>query len=78
MSKKIIFSLLISIFCLTLSYADETLTITTYYPSPYGIYRDLRVTHSIIMQTEPIISPAPQIEWRTTTNGRHWNIDQYE
>jgi hypothetical protein len=31
------------LFCLpALALADETLTITTYYPSPYGVYRELR------------------------------------
>lgn len=43
MIRKLTFSLLISAFCLTLSYAaDETMTITTYYPSPYGSYNSLQ------------------------------------
>ncbi|MFA5403156.1 MAG: hypothetical protein WCY42_06195, partial [Candidatus Omnitrophota bacterium] len=25
-----------------LSFAEDTLTITTYYPSPYGVYREMR------------------------------------
>ena len=77
MPKKIIFSLLIPIFCLGLSYAaDENITITTYYPSPYGSYRDLRITNNLTLQAEPINNDGPQIQWRTAATGRHWNIDQ--
>ena len=77
MFKKLIFGLLISVFYLTLSYAaDENITITTYYPSPYGSYRDLRITNNLTLQAEPINNDGPQIQWRTAATGRHWNIDQ--
>lgn len=39
------FKTLILFFCLffTTAFADETLTITTYYPSPYGSYNELQL-----------------------------------
>ena len=44
MVKRLILILFISVFCLTFSYAaEENLTITTYYPSPYGSYNSLQV-----------------------------------
>ena len=79
MLKKIIFSLIISVLFFTFSYAaDENITITTYYPSPYGSYRDLRITNNLTLQAEPINNDGPQIQWRTATTGYHWNIDQYQ
>ena len=33
--------IIFSFFLLSVAYADESLTITTYYPSPYGSYREL-------------------------------------
>lgn len=58
----------------------ESITITTYYPAPYGVYQDMQVARNLILQAEPISYDGPQIEWRTSDAGfdRHWNIDQYE
>ncbi len=43
MLKKIIFSLaLIFIFIATVYAEDDTLTISTYYPSPYGVFKNMR------------------------------------
>jgi len=42
--KRIIYSGVLSCFCMLMPFAaeaDETLTITTYYPSPYGSYNEL-------------------------------------
>ena len=45
--KKIIlvfiFNLFLTIACFAQSNYNETLTITTYYPSPYGVYRNLQL-----------------------------------
>ncbi|MFA5346456.1 MAG: hypothetical protein WC315_09320, partial [Candidatus Omnitrophota bacterium] len=38
-----LFSLsILNIFLALPVFAEDTLTITTYYPSPYGVYRELR------------------------------------
>src|SRR3989338_9655532 len=51
MRKKNLFVLLVSGLYLLLSihkgFSAEQLTITTYYPSPYGSYQDLEVTNSL-------------------------------
>jgi len=36
---------------ISVSFADETLTITTYYPSPYGIYNELTTTGNTYLAT---------------------------
>lgn len=42
--KSLILLCILTISCAVLCFAeDETLTITTYYPSPYGVYRNLRL-----------------------------------
>jgi hypothetical protein len=66
------------LFTLSFSQQSERITITTYYPSPYGSYRELTVSESLRLETDsrnPAID-GPQIEWRTGT-ARHWNIDQW-
>ncbi|MBM3250275.1 MAG: hypothetical protein FJZ09_05460 [Candidatus Omnitrophica bacterium] len=41
------------LFFVATCFAQETLTITTYYPSPYGSYHDITVTHNLYVgQTE--------------------------
>jgi hypothetical protein len=45
---------LISVFLLSFSpplFAEETITITTYYPSPYGVYREMRAKRIAIGDT---------------------------
>ncbi len=54
--SKIVFTLFLSaillgLVLLCISFADETLTITTYYPSPYGSYRELSAYRMKIGQT---------------------------
>lgn len=48
---KMMFSLLFLIsffmFSVTAGFSQESLTITTYYPSPYGSYHDLTVSHNL-------------------------------
>lgn len=41
MLNKIVIVLALSLFGINYAYSEETLTITTYYPSPYGIYNKL-------------------------------------
>ena len=50
MSRLIVISVVIGLALfgfLSLSSAQENLTITTYYPSPYGSYMDLRVSDQL-------------------------------
>ena len=55
--------------------AGETLTITTYYPSPVGSYRDLTVAGDLTLDNGT--ADAPQIQWRAAGSLRHWNIEQF-
>ncbi|MFH1414107.1 MAG: tail fiber domain-containing protein [Candidatus Omnitrophota bacterium] len=51
MRKLLLFTVLLSTLCSFFSllcYAQDTLTITTYYPSPYGSYRELRAQRMAI------------------------------
>lgn len=48
MRKRILGSLVLVLglifgFCVSFCFAEESITITTYYPSPYGVYRVLRL-----------------------------------
>lgn len=52
MSKIIGFAAMLLFFGLSLSYAQEQLTITTYYPSPYGVYNELRTYRHTHLATE--------------------------
>jgi len=40
-------TILLVSFCVV-GFSQETITITTYYPAPYGVYRDLEVTGSLL------------------------------
>ncbi len=42
MLKKFLICVFCSLICVSCVYAQETLTITTYYPSPYGVYNQLQ------------------------------------
>jgi hypothetical protein len=45
MMKKIVFALLVVLtMAMSVVYAQETLTISTYYPSPYGSYNELQLS----------------------------------
>ena len=40
--KKLIISLILVSFCVSSSFAQERITLTTYYPAPYGVYQEMR------------------------------------
>ncbi|MDD5568157.1 MAG: hypothetical protein PHY88_03010, partial [Candidatus Omnitrophica bacterium] len=42
MPGKFLYIIIAFAFFLSPVFAEDTLTITTYYPSPYGVYRELR------------------------------------
>ena len=50
--KIITFFILLFVFMHLICFAQETMTITTYYPSPFGIYKELRTTHDTYLATE--------------------------
>ena len=62
MSKLIVIPVIIGLILfgfLSLSSAQENLTITTYYPSPYGSYMDLRVSNQLsVGPISDIFSPT--------------------
>ncbi|MBU2221875.1 MAG: hypothetical protein KJ722_04575, partial [Candidatus Omnitrophica bacterium] len=39
----------LSLTTLTLAFAEETITITTYYPSPYGSYYNLTASNNVTL-----------------------------
>lgn len=41
MLKKFLICVICSLICVICVYAQESISITTYYPSPYGSYREL-------------------------------------
>src|SRR5512135_1803486 len=46
----VVFLVLFTAFCLVKCFAaTESVTIQTYYPAPFGVYRDVNVTGSILM-----------------------------
>jgi hypothetical protein len=50
--KKVIMLFLVAFFASILittfySFAEERITLTTYYPAPYGVYRDMNVTGTL-------------------------------
>jgi hypothetical protein len=49
--KFFLLSLILTLTVPFLSLAEETLTITTYYPSPYGVYREMRSQRIAIGET---------------------------
>ena len=53
MAKKFLFlSLLLAVFTFS-AFAEESFTITTYYPSPYGSYNELSTASNTYLATEP-------------------------
>jgi hypothetical protein len=49
MRKKALFLMIVgSLLVVALSFAQEKITITTYYPSPYGSYRELRAQRMVV------------------------------
>jgi len=75
----LIFSLVVSQLPLSPAYAEENITITTYYPSPSGSYLDLNVQGTMLVGTgTPASSVSSRIEFshNTSSSRSHWNIDQ--
>jgi len=55
----IVIFLLLGLF--SLSFSQEQLTITTYYPSPFGSYRDLSVTDSLQVGPHPMANAQGRV-----------------
>ena len=49
--KKLKFLIIFILGSFSLSFADENITITTYYPSPYGVYNELTTTSNAYLAT---------------------------
>ena len=64
-SKKTIFIILFLLFAKTLSFAQgDEITITTYYPSPHGVYNTLRLSP----QPRPDSCNAGEMYYDSTDN----------
>ena len=78
--KKFLIKSLLVIFCVSFLafalFAQETITITTYYPSPFGSYRTLQVINANqeIMLGQDAVNPGIEVRSRTN-NGRVPYID---
>jgi hypothetical protein len=61
MSRLIVISVVVGLALfglLSFSLAEENLTITTYYPSPYGSYRQLNVSNTLVVGPFSVVDPA--------------------
>ncbi|TPW21072.1 MAG: hypothetical protein FD126_1050 [Elusimicrobia bacterium] len=54
--------------------ATEQLTMTTYYPSPYGVYQRLRSTQDAYLATDPSASPQRRVGIGTATPARKLDV----
>ncbi len=72
--KKIIYIFLLLVIVPLISFAQtqETITITTYYPSPYGVYQTLRILNDDeeIMLGDDSNHPAIELRDRDGDGGR--------
>lgn len=76
MPKANIFSLSISILILLSSMAiavEETLTIATYYPAPYGVYNEMRANKVVIGEPNAVLTPSPDTDGVVIFKGRSSN-----
>ena len=44
------------------AFAQETITITTYYPSPYGVYNRLRANKMVVGESDSSIISEPDTD----------------
>lgn len=51
--------LIVSLLEATVALAEESFTITTYYPSPYGSYNELRTNKMVIGDVDASSTPSP-------------------
>jgi hypothetical protein len=75
----LVICLVVSQLPLSPAYAEENITITTYYPSPSGSYLDLNVQGTLLVGTgTPASGVSSRIEFshNTSSSRSHWNIDQ--
>ncbi|MBP7216890.1 MAG: hypothetical protein KBA46_06370 [Candidatus Omnitrophica bacterium] len=56
-------------------FAQEHITIATYYPSPMGEYLDLRVAGTLRLRQEPTAATSARLEW-ITTDATQWVMEQ--
>jgi len=62
-NKIVLLTSLFLLFLFSLSRAQEQITITTYYPSPYGSYRDLEVSNKLSGRgVSPTTGPAGNVD----------------
>ena len=48
----------------------ETITITTYYPAPYGVYNELRANKMVIGDSDASSTPSPDTDGVVRFKGR--------
>lgn len=51
--------------------APEQITITTYYPSPYGVYQALEARRMVIGVADTATNPMPDLDGMVNFQGRH-------
>ena len=62
-----------TVFCF--SQTDEQITITTYYPSPYGVYRELVVDRDLTDNADTIMGFSVDIDESGTNTGTVTGLD---
>lgn len=70
--KKLIFLILFTFFLLPFLQA-ENITLTTYYPSPSGIYDEMMVNKMVIGNTDTSVTPLPDTDGVIRFQGRSSN-----
>ena len=55
-------------FCGLLCFAED-ITITTYYPAPFGVYNEMRANRLIVGDPDSVSTPAPSFDGGLTFNG---------
>ncbi len=60
--------ILVLLILLSIVYAQETLTVTTYYPSPYGVYKTLRLAPSDDISPSSMCSQGGEMYYHRTSN----------
>src|SRR3989338_7922827 len=61
---------------------EETLTITTYYPAPYGVYNEMRANKMVIGDTNASSTPSPAtpgvVRFKGLATDPGWGNDSQE
>ncbi|MFA5038975.1 MAG: hypothetical protein WC732_04780 [Candidatus Omnitrophota bacterium] len=75
-NKWILMALPVMFFFTKPAFAQEQLTVTMYYPSPYGVYQEIRADRVTIGWTTPAAANSGELTWGTTQSRGKLSADQ--